>query len=183
VFKAPLESPSLLPSISIIESMVSSLLEKVANKLLNHFDASEFIRHKEGKKDKTQDELKRRRRRSESRHRNMSVPRENSNNDHVHDKPERRRTHSSSTLKNNGVDFKIPVFGLKVNVQKDCHGRQGTENKIRGILKCSVLLRLKREVGRRRGYLQVWARHAKAYLINQTLFWCSTRVICGSHGN
>jgi hypothetical protein len=35
-------------------------------------------------------------------------------------------------------------------------------NKILGILKCSVLLRLRREVGRRRGYLQIRARHAKA---------------------
>jgi len=49
----------------------------------------------------------------------MSTPNPRSGNDHVHGKPQRRGTDNSSASKISGVDFKISVLGLKVNVQKD----------------------------------------------------------------
>jgi hypothetical protein len=98
--------------------MIPSLLEKVAKTLLSHFDAPEFIRHREDK-NKDSKEPDRRRSPSHSRHRKMSTPNPPSRNDHVHYKPQRRGTDNSSPSKNSGVDFKISVLGLKVNVQKD----------------------------------------------------------------
>ena len=36
----------------------------------------------------------------------------------IHDKPERRRTYSSSTSKNSGVDFKIPVLVSRLTFKR-----------------------------------------------------------------